>query len=289
MTENKKLKNFIKKFYQKFYYFLLKRHFYALTSPLRIFPDFIIIGAVRCGTTSLYYNICEHPCILPAAFDELGFFDSNFHLGYSWYKSMFPTIIQKKYVEYKKKNCITGEDTPFYIWNSIAAKRILKLLPNVKLIVQLRNPIDRAYSNYHVGVKYGNEKLSFEKAIEWELKKIKQEQIYEKENEIAKFNHPRSYLSKSLYAEQLKIWFELFPKENILITSTEEMLDNPVIAVNKIFQFLNVSKYDLKNPQKRKIESYPKIEPKTRKILSEFFKSHNEELYKLTGKKFNWN
>jgi len=201
---------------------------------------------------------------------------------------MFPTIIQKKYVEYKKRNCITGEDTPFYIWNKMAAKRILKLLPNIKLIVQLRNPIDRAYSNYHVGVKYGNEKLSFEKAIEWELKKIAQEQISEKENEIAKFNHPRSYLAKSLYAEQIKIWFELFPKENILITSTEEMSDNPIIAVNKIFQFLGMSKYDLKNPQKRKIENYPKIEPKTRKILSEFFRPHNEELYKLTGKKFNW-
>jgi len=105
---------------------------------------------------------------------------------------------------------------------------------------------------------------------------------------IETFSRPRSYISKGLYARQLQIWFDLFPKENILITSTEEMAFNPQHFMNKIFDFLNISKYDIKNPQKRKSENYPKIKSETRKLLIEYFKPYNEELYKLIGKSFDW-
>ena len=276
----------IKKFYQKFYYLLLKRHYYALTSSSRVLPDFIIIGTVRSGTTSLYYNMCEHPCIIPAAYDEIGFFDSNYHLGLSWYKSMFTTRSKKNQIQSKNKFCITGEDTPFYIWNPIAAKRIQKLLPNVKIISQLRNPIDRAYSNYQLGVREGHGKLSFEQSIDLELKNLEKETS--DNYRIETFSRPFSYISKGLYARQLQIWFDLFPKENILITSTEEMAFNPQHFMNKIFDFLNISKYDIKNPQKRKSENYPKIKSETRKLLIEYFKPYNEKLYKLIGKSFDW-
>ena len=280
--------NLVKKFYQQFYYFILKRHYYAITSPMRSLPDFIIIGAVRCGTTSLYYNLCEHPSILPAAYDELGFFDSNFHLGLNWYRSMFPTIKKKNQVISRTGHCITGEDTPFYFWNSLAAERILKILPNVKLIAILRNPIDRAYSNYHVGIKYGNEALSFEEAINWEIKNLEQKNLRGKENWMNKFNHPRSYVIKGLYSEQLDIWFKLFQKEQILVISTEEMAINPNKTVNEIFQFLNMPKYDLQHPQKKKFESYPKMKPETRKLLAEFYNPYNEKLFKMISKRFDW-
>ena len=81
----------LKRIYQIFYYVLCKRHFYGVTGSLRVLPDFIVIGSMKCGTTSLYYDICEHPCTIAAAYDEIGFFDSNFHLGLNWYRSMFPT------------------------------------------------------------------------------------------------------------------------------------------------------------------------------------------------------
>lgn len=281
-------KNLFKKLYQQIYYVLLQRHYYAITSPLRILPNFIIIGAVRCGTTSLYYNLCEHPSILAASYDELGFFDSNFHLGLYWYRSMFPTVIHKKYIECKNNFCITGEDTPFYFWNPLAAKRILRILPTVKLIAILRNPVDRAYSNYHIGLKYGNEQLSFEDAIDWEIKKLK-ENLHDQEKRIAKFNYPRSYLIKGLYAEQLRIWFKLFPQEQILVISTEEMVNNPQQALSEVFQFLNLPKYYLKNPQRRKVENYPKMKLETRKLLLDFFTPYNKELFSLLGKDFGWN
>ncbi len=121
-----------KRFYWAIKHQLMSRHFYAITSPMRTLPNFIIIGAMKSGSTSLYNYICEHPCILPAAYDEIGFFDSNFHLGLNWYRSMFPTKKQLDAVRRKEGAAITGEDTPFYFWNKDARDRIQKLLRQIK-------------------------------------------------------------------------------------------------------------------------------------------------------------
>ena len=81
------IKNSVSSSYHRF----VKRGLSGITASSRVLPNFIIIGTVRSGSTSLYYNICEHPAVLSAAYDEIGFFDSNFHLGINWYRSMFPT------------------------------------------------------------------------------------------------------------------------------------------------------------------------------------------------------
>ena len=273
--------------FQKLYYQLYQRNIYALTGPVRSLPDFIIIGTVRSGTTSLYYNICQHPCVIPAAYDELGFFDSNYHLGLNWYRSLFPTFFSKWIVRQNKKYAITGEDTPFYIWNPTAAKRILKILPNIKLIVLFRNPIDRAYSNYHLGVRAGTEDLSFEDAIKFELDSLKKIEIDSKNN-LEKYTIPRSYIAKGFYADQLKIWLKLFKHENLFITSTEDFESNPQKTLDAIYDFLEIPKNHIINPEKFKVASYPKMKNETRKFLIDFYKKHNAELFNLIGQEFDW-
>ena len=102
----------------------VKRGWSGITASSRVLPNFIIAGTVRSGTTSLYNYICNHPSVLPAAYDEIGFFDSNFQLGTMWYQSMFPTKKQMELVQEKTNFCLTGEDTPFYFWNKDAIKII---------------------------------------------------------------------------------------------------------------------------------------------------------------------
>ena len=273
---------------QRVYHELYKRHFYALTGPIRSLPDFIIIGTVRSGTTSLYYNLCEHPCIISAAYDELGFFDSNFNLGLNWYRSFFPTILHKYFVKICKKYALTGEDTPFYIWNPIAANRILKLIPKVKLIVLFRNPIDRAHSNYHLGIRSKSESLSFEEAIKSELKLLEDTQGWNLDTDMEKYTIPRSYIAKGIYSSQLKIWFNLFSQKQLHIVSTEEFSCNPQETLDKIFKFLGVPKYKIKNLQKYKVANYPEMKPETRKFLIDYFKPHNQQLYNMLNRKFDW-
>jgi hypothetical protein len=273
--------------YQKLYYQFYKRNIYALTGPIRSLPDFIIIGTARSGSTSLYYNICQHPCVLSAAYDELGYFDSNFHLGLNWYRSLFPTLFSKWIVKQKKQFAITGEDTPFYIWNPLVAKRILKILPKIKLIVLLRNPVDRAYSNYHLGIRAGSENLSFEDAIQIELKKLN-EINDEFEHNVEKYTIPRSYIAKGFYANQLKIWLELFNSEQLIIISTEDLESNPQGTLDKIYDFLKIPKNHKLIPEKQKKASYPKMKNETRELLINLYKKNNAELFSMIGQKFDW-
>ena len=273
--------------YQKLYYQLYKRNIYALTGPIRSLPDFIIIGTARSGSTSLYYNICQHPCVLSAAYDELGYFDSNFHLGLNWYRSLFPTLFSKWIVKQKKQFAITGEDTPFYIWNPLVAKRILKILPKIKLIVVLRNPVDRAYSNYHLGIRAGSENLSFEDAIQIELKKLNEINA-EFEHNVEKYTIPRSYIAKGFYADQLKIWLELFSSEQLMIVSTEDLESNPQKTLDRIYNFLKIPKNHRLIKEKQKIAAYPKMKNKTREFLIDLYKKNNAELFTMIGQKFDW-
>jgi len=127
---------------------LIKQNFRYITSSLRVLPDFFVIGVVRSGTTSLFHYLNQHPNIAGASYDELGYFDDNYHLGISWYKSLFPTIFTKKRIEKEHGKFLTYDVTPQYLRDPANAKRMFNDFPKMKLIALLRNPIDRTYSPY---------------------------------------------------------------------------------------------------------------------------------------------
>ena len=283
MEKNNGVKNLTRSIYN----IILKRGISGITSTWRVLPDFIIIGTVRSGSTSLYYNICSHPSILPASYDEIGFFDSNYHLGMNWYRSMFPLKSDMERIRSETKYALTGEDTPFYFWKIDAANRIRKILPKIKLITILRNPVQRAYSNYCLGVREGTEKLTFEEAVRKELDTLPENKILA-ENIFKFCNVRRSYIAKSLYVYQMKIWFERFSKNRLFVISTEEMSKSPAHTMNQAYEFLGLPKYENTFFEKRKKASYEKMGDNIRKELEEFFKPHNEELFKLIGKSFDW-
>ena len=279
----------LRRIYQQIYYGLCKRHIYALTGPLRVLPDFVVIGVVRGGTTSLYQYLGEHPCIVRSAYDELGFFDSNFELGLNWYRSLFPTVFTKNRIKSRQKQFMTFDVTPFYIYNPKVAQRILETLPKAKLIAILRNPIDRAYSNYHLGVRGGNEKRSFEDAIREDVETLEHAKSSSiAENEYYQSIVEKSYLARGFYAEQLKIWMNLFPKEQLIVISTEDLAADPHKTLGQVFSFLGLPEYKVKNPQKQKAAKYPQMSPETRKFLADYFRPYNQQLYDLLGRKFEW-
>ncbi len=261
---------------------IFKRGISGITASSRVLPDFIIIGTVRSGSTSLYYNICEHPSILPAEYDEIGFFDSNYHLGIEWYRSMFPTKKNMSNLKEKTNYAITGEDTPFYFWKKEVVERICQILPKSKLIVIFRNPVDRAYSNYNLALRTKNEEMSFEDAIDEEVRFMKNHTFRES------IDRPRSYLSKGLYANQLELWKNNFPENQIHIICTENMKKYPEKELLEIFKFLEIPKYQIKNPQKQKMYNYEKMNPETRQRLLDYFRPHNEKLFKMIQRKFEW-
>jgi len=252
----------------------------ALTGTFRINPDFIIIGVQKGGTTSLSNYLIQHPSIHPALHKEIHFFDRHFERGLNWYKANFPTQFQKYiFKNLQNKEFLTGEATPDYIFHEFVPNHIRKELPNVKLVVTLRNPVDRAYSHYNMRVSTGDEKLSFEQALTKE-----NERIIKGGHDLVLF----SYRKRGLYAEQLLNWMNYFPKEQFFIVEINELEKNPQVVYNEICNFLNIKKIKL-NFKKHHVGKYKeKMKSETRKSLLEFFKPHNEKLYKLLGRNFMW-
>ena len=276
-------------FYSFAYHQLLKRHYYAITGPKRVLPDFLIIGAKRCGTTSLFSHLPEHPCIVESHHDNIGFFNDNFNLGVNWYKSFFPTKSYKKNIEKKHGKFLAFDVTTRYMENKRTAENIKKIKPEIKIIVMLRNPIDRAYSQFHVSVKDNDEQLSFDEAVNEEMNRLKQEIKECNDNKLRAFpKEHRHYIRKSLYAMQLRPWFDIFPRDNILVLSTEMFKENEKQIYNEIFKFLDIPEIQIRDKQHMQKGEYTPMNKKVHKELGDFFKKHNEELFDLIGKRFDW-
>ena len=271
------------KIFRNFKYVLLKRHVYGLTSSIRVLPDFFIIGVVRSGTTSMYHYLDEHPSIVKSAYDELGFFDDNFRLGWEWYKTLFPTNITKKIIKRKTGNFLTFDDTPFYIYNEDVAKKIKNYFPKTKLIIILRNPIDRAYSNYHLGVRMGDEKRTFDQAVDDEMQKIAEYNEIEMDDYIS-----QSYLGRGIYAKQLEIWLKYFPASVIKILESERFSNDTEKTMNEVFEFLDLPNHNIRNLKKKNVAEYPPMRTETRQKLCNFFSEYNEKLYDMLKVRYDW-
>ena len=272
-----------------------------VTNRLRILPDFLIIGGERCGTSSLYYYLTEHPNIAAATSKETHFFDENFAKGPGWYHAQFPFFFHKHYVEHVlRQDFITGEGTPYYFLYPHAPKRVFELVPHVKLIALLRNPVDRAFSKYWIELKAGFETWSFEDAIRGEQERLagELEKMLRDENYYSHSFRHFSYLTRGMYVDQLQNWLRFFPKEQVLILRSEDLYKDPAVVLKKTLAFLGVPNRELskgyknyRRPSKRgyrKKEAPPKMDPNMRDYLIEYFRPHNARLYDYLGVDFGW-
>ncbi|HXV66512.1 MAG TPA: sulfotransferase domain-containing protein [Nitrosopumilaceae archaeon] len=257
------------------------RKYCTATQYLHTLPDFLIIGAAKCGTSSLYEYLIQHPSVGSSLTKQIHFFDRYYDRGVSWYKVCFPFKWQRR---------ISGEATAHYMTHPLAAERAFKLVPKAKIIVMLRNPIDRAYSHYKMEYRNKNENLSFEDAIAQEENRINGEfeKMLNNENNNG-VNYPhRAYVKCGEYLEQIKRWAKFYSKEQILIIKSEDFFDNPEKITNQVFKFLDLPPFKLKEYQVIRKGNYNNMSPNTQKKLQEYFKLHNERLYQFLGRNFNW-
>ena len=259
---------------------------------LRSLPDFVIIGAMKAGTTSLYDFIIKHPAIAPASRKELHYFSWRHIYGELWYRTNFPTKISKYYF-YKKtgQKLLSGEATSSYLFYPMIPERMKKVLPDVKLIVILRNPVNRAYSDYCMVFRNNKEQLSFEKAIELEEKRCigERERMIQDPSFAPEHYRIHSYLARGVYADQLEDWFKHYDREKFLILTTEDFRKDPQKTLDQVFDFLGVSLFQAKNLKDLNVGNYKEMNEDTRKFLVEYFKPHNERLFKLLQRSFDWN
>ncbi len=256
--------------------------FRVATSRWRKLPDFIIIGTQKGGTTSLFACLKQHPEVAMSRQKEAHFFNTHFEKGLIWYKRFFP---------FKNSKKIAGEVTPCYMYHPQAAERMKAILPNVKLIVMLRNPIDRAYSGYIMGREFGwDDTETFEAALEQEehYKILKIKTLQDNPKYYSEAQDRLFYLERSKYYSQLKLWFKYFKREQFLFIKSENFFKNPKNELTKVYDFLSITRLYPEDLKPRNARNYDAILPETATQLDSYFKKENEQLIELLGEEFSW-
>lgn len=254
-------------------------------------PDFLIIGTQKGGTTSLYQYLVQHPSVAAARRKEIQYFSEQFARGPVWYRRHFPRRVGKdprRWVGRGRR--LTGEATPYYVFHPHAPRRVRELLPQVRLIAMLRNPIDRAYSHHRYHTRLGDEALSFEDAIDAEPARLvgELEKMLADESYVSDAYRNFSYLARGAYAEQLERWLALFPREQLLVLSSEAFFRDPATEYRKVLRFLGLEERDLAEYQAANVGRYEAMAPQTRARLAAHFREPNRRLYTLLERDFGW-
>lgn len=262
----------------------IRLSFRSILSHRRALPDFLIIGAQKSGTSSLYAYLTSHPQISPAAWKEVDFFGKHYAKGVPWYRAHFPLSSRLQH-----KKAITGEASPNYLYHPCAAKRIAEVIPRIKLVVLLRNPVDRTISHYWHQVQRAREDLPLEEALEQEDRRLKGEKEQVIQTCRFSYNHEQfSYLDRSKYKEQLTVYDQYFDRDQILVLRSEDLFQQPQTVFDEVTAFLGLEKHILRNVKPRNAGSYPDTSPSTRRKLERFFQPYNQELYDYLGVETEW-
>lgn len=245
-------------------------------------PDFLIIGAQKAGTTSLFNYLGQHPDIhLPVA-KEIHYYDLHYSKGINWYKRFFRA---------NRGAQITGESTPYYLFHPLVPERVYRDNPQTKIIVLLRNPGERAFSHYQMIKRMGIEKLAtFSEALEAELTRFKKGLKYLIDHPYkGSVEHQHyTYLSRGKYERQLRRWFRYFPREQMLILKAEDLFANPVKTLEKVYRFLQIANIYPEDMTAMNQGSQEQMNPSEKELLDNYFNKYNQKLEALLGTKFNW-
>lgn len=238
-------------------------------------PDFLVIGAMKAGTTFLFAALAAHPHVIRSRRREIHFFGSRFTRGESWYRTHFPTGI-----ELRRYRAITGEGSTSYLANVESPARIRSVLPRVKMIALLRDPVDRAVSNYFHEQRTGRETRSIAEA-------------FAAEEERGRSGGPGflAYRQRGLYAEQLVRYFDLFSRDQLLVLQSETLFAEPQRVIDQVYRFLDLdASLGARDYTPRNLGGYDpsQVPASVYEELTRFYAPHNARLYEILGENWGW-
>ncbi|AGL19981.1 sulfotransferase [Actinoplanes sp. N902-109] len=255
------------------------------TADQRPLPDFLIIGTKRGGTTSLWRYLIQHP-LVPRLFPAWNtktshYFEDNFARGEAWYRSHFPTQRQRAALERKHGGpCKAGEAAPLYMFHPLAAGRVAELMPQARMIVLLRDPVERAYSHWKERRGEGVEPLSFAAALAAEESRTA--------GEFSTAHDWYSYRARGRYLEHLEPWLDRFDRSQLLFVPSETFYREPARTYAGILDFIGLPRHDL--PAYDVFNDRPSrgMDPDVRAELTEYFRPFNAALADRLGMSFDW-
>lgn len=268
----------------------VKRLYRYISARRRRLPDYIIAGAQKSGTTSLWAYLSEHPNVEPPMTKEMSYFDVNYHRGTDWYRMHFP-LADAAHAPGDAPHTLTGESTAYYFFHPLAPERIAQTLPHVKIILLLRNPVDRAFSHYQLKLRRLQETLSFEEALDAEEQRLagEHDKIIRDGSYYSAAHDRFSYQARGRYLEQICRWQQYFPPERMLILESGTFFRQTGEMFDAVQDFLGLPRWAPSQFGNRFPGKYSeKMNPATRQRLVEYFAPHNERLYAHLKTRFDW-
>ena len=215
-----------------------------LTSGGRMLPGLLIVGAQRCGTTSMYRALSQHPAIVKAVLHKgVHYFDMNYGRSQAWYRAHFPLLARAR-LESRGAGAapLTFESSPYYMFHPLAAKRIAADLPGVRLLVLVRDPVQRAYSAYAHELARGFETEPFERALELEPDRLRgeAERIVAEPGYLSLSHQHHAYVTRGQYVEQLERLAALFGRDRIHVVDSGDFFTDPEPVYDAVLDFLGL-------------------------------------------------
>lgn len=253
------------------------RAYSMATASLRPLPEFLLIGAKRGGTTSMWRYLAEHDGVLnlfprPENIKGTYYFDENYARGERWYRSHFPTVAARTLAARRFGHpVVAGESTPYYLYHPLAPRRARALVPDALIVVVLRDPVERAFSHFKERRSNHTETLSFTEAIDLEPARLNGEEarILEDRGYISFSHRHSSYLDQGRYAPMLERWFDAFGRERVLVEISEEMYADPQTSVDRVTDRLGLPRRSLRHPEQHNAEPDESLDPAVRARLRE--------------------
>ena len=218
--------------------------FGRLTAPVRMTPAFLICGAQRSGTTSMYRTLSQHPAILKAVGHKgVHYFDTNYDRGMSWYRAHFP--LQATAWRIGRSTGLkpmTFESSPYYLFHPLAPQRIANDLPGVRIIVLLRDPVERAYSAHAHEIARGYETEPFERALDLESSRVtgQSEQFLADPRHRSHEHQHQAYVARGRYVGQLERMAAAVGRDHLHVVDSDDFFADPEPAWREAVEFLGL-------------------------------------------------
>ncbi len=266
-------------------------------------PSFLIIGAQKSGTSALHSYLSRYPGIVPASRKEIHFFDQDlaYSRGVRWYHGHFPLPHRLG------RHAVTFEATPSYLYRRKVPERILSYEPQMKLVVLLRDPVQRAYSQWNMyRLMFADRSGAFDvtrraspAVREWADQMLPRQAFHEFEQAVQEemaimaddTESPPDYLRRGLYYGQLLRYFGYFGRDQIFVAESKELRDDPERVLNGIIDFLGMPSYDWRSQLLTMVhvrQYEQKMTNQMESFLRQFYRPHNDQLYELLGREYAW-
>lgn len=256
----------------------------VVTSKHRVLPDYLIMGAQRCGTTSLQRLLCQHPSVKAPPFRKgVHYFDLRYQHDLNWYRGHFP-------LRRPGRDTICGEASPFYLFHPLAPTRIAGDLPRIRLIVSLRDPVERAFSAYKQERYRGFEDLAFEQALAAEPIRIvgERERMLADPTYVSYALQHHAYRARGQYASQVAHLYSLFGRERVHVVDFGDLTDSPDRVWGPLCEFLGLEPWTPRTFPHGNARPSADMDPPVRSALREDFVESNQELAEMLGWTPSW-